>query len=81
MPGDLTVYSRHGCHLCEEMIAALQEMQGRFRFGIAVVDVDSDPELVSRYGEKLPVLAHGARELCHHVLDRVAVAEYVSKMR
>ena len=80
MPGDLTVYSRHGCHLCEEMIAALQEMQGRFRFGIAVVDVDGDPELARRYGEKVPVLAHGPRELCHHTLDRAAVAEYVSKM-
>lgn len=77
----LTVYSRHHCHLCDEMIAALQEMQGRFRFSLDVVDVDGDPQLARLYGERIPVLAHGGRELCHHFLDRASVAEYLSKVR
>jgi glutathione S-transferase len=81
MSGELTVYSRHDCHLCDKMIAALQEMRGRFRFELRIVDVDSDPELARRHGERVPVLVHGERELCHHFLDRTAVMEYVSKMR
>ena len=76
----LTVYSRHHCHLCDEMIAALRGMQGRFRFGLEIVDVDGATELARRHGERVPVLAHGERELCHHFLDRAAVAEYLSKM-
>lgn len=79
-PSRLTVYSRHDCHLCEKMIAALQDMQGRFRFELRVVDVDGDPELVRRHGARVPVLAHGERELCHHFLDRAAVAEFLGKM-
>jgi glutathione S-transferase len=75
----LTVYSRHDCHLCDKMIAALQEMQGRFHFELRVVDVDSDPELARRHGARVPVLAHGERELCHHFLDRAAVTEYLAK--
>ena len=76
----LTVYSRHDCHLCERMVAALQDMQGRFRFDLQIVDVDGDPELTRRYGEDVPVLAYGERELCRHFLDRIAVAEFLGKM-
>lgn len=76
----LTVYSRHDCHLCEKMIAALRDMQGRFRFELQVVDVDGDPNLARRHGERVPVLAHGERELCHHFLDRAAVTEFLGKM-
>lgn len=76
----LTVYSRHDCHLCDQLIAALQDLQGRFRFKLQVVDVDGDPELARRHGARVPVLAHGENELCHHFLDRAAVTEYLSKM-
>jgi glutaredoxin len=76
----LTVYSRSHCHLCEEMIAGLHELQARFRFELRVVDVDGDPELERRHGTRVPVLVHGEHELCHHFLDRPAVAEYLGKM-
>jgi glutaredoxin len=76
----LTVYGRHDCHLCEEMIAALRSMQGRFRFDLQIVDVDGDPEIARRYGEDVPVLTHGERELCRHYLDRAAVTEFLGKM-
>jgi thioredoxin reductase (NADPH) len=77
----LTVYSRAYCHLCEEMIEALRGLQGLFPFEVVVVDVDSDPELEGRYGEKVPVLAHGDRELCHYRLEAAAVTAYLKKIR
>ena len=77
----LTVYSRNDCHLCEEMIEALRRLQGFARFDIAVVDVDSDPELERRHGDKVPVLMHGERELCHFRLDIAAVTAYLADFR
>ena len=77
----LTVYSRGCCHLCEEMIEALRGLQGLARFEIAVVDVDDDPELQRRHGEKVPVLMHGGTELCHYRCEPVAVTAYLSKIR
>jgi hypothetical protein len=74
----LTVYSRDYCHLCDDLIAALRELQGRFSFAIDVVDVDSDTVLEARYGELVPVLMHGGRELCHYFLDVPAVSAYLS---
>ena len=75
----LTVYSRTYCHLCDDMIAALRHLQGRFVFEIAVVDVDSDAALEARYGELVPVLACEGRELCHYFLDQAAVTDLLNK--
>jgi len=77
----LTVYSRTYCHLCDDLLAGLRAMQGRHAFEIAVVDVDADPQLEARYGEWVPVLAHGDRELCHYFLDCDAVSAYLENLR
>ncbi len=77
----LTVYGRSYCHLCDDMIAALRALQGRFSFVLEVVDVDSDAGLEARFGEKVPVLMHEARELCHYFLDEPAVTAALSNLR
>lgn len=77
----LTVYSRAYCHLCEEMIEALRALQGLFQFEIAVIDVDADPDLERRHGDKVPVLMHDGRELCHYRLETAVVTAYLSKIR
>ena len=59
----LTLYSRSYCHLCDDMAAALEPLRDEFGFGIERVDVDRDPALEARYGERVPVLAHGEAEL------------------
>lgn len=63
------------------MIAALRVLQGRFRFDVAVVDVDTDPALGRRFGERVPVLAHGDTELCHYRLALERVTAYLSDFR
>jgi thioredoxin reductase (NADPH) len=63
------------------MIEALRKLQGLAHFEIEIVDVDSDPRLERRHGEKVPVLAHGERELCHYRLDAPAVTAYLAKIR
>ena len=80
-PAALIVYGREHCHLCHNMIAALQILQARLSFHLEVVDVDSDDELRSRYGERVPVLLAGGEEICHYYLDRVALDAYFAKIR
>lgn len=76
----LTVYGRTYCHLCDDMVAGLREMQARFAFELAIVDVDRDPALEARYGELVPVLVAGGGELCHYHLDTAKVNDYLSKI-
>ena len=80
-PFTLVVYSREDCHLCQNMIAALRELQARLSFHLDVVDVDSDEKLQSRYGLKVPVLVAGGEEICHYHLDPVALDAYFAKIR
>jgi len=70
----LTLYSRSYCHLCEEMARALGPLAAE-----APVDVDSDPALEARYGEKVPVLVDAdGEEICHYFLDPEALRRRVA---
>ncbi|VVE55923.1 glutaredoxin [Pandoraea iniqua] len=69
----LTLYGRKWCHLCDDMLAALEAMRPAWDFSVTVVDVDSDPALEAIYDEIVPVLALGERELCRYRFDAAAV--------
>jgi thioredoxin reductase (NADPH) len=77
----LTLYGRRYCHLCDDMQAALAELADDFHFTVDIVDVDTAEALEARYGERVPVLAHGDTELCHYFLDRSAVTAYLAAFR
>ena len=67
-PG-LVLYVREGCHLCEQFLMDLSLEIGPAMERLVVVDVDGDPDLATRYGLRVPVLAVGADVLCEGVLD------------
>jgi hypothetical protein len=77
-----TLYSRSYCHLCEDMLVALQALAPPGRpFEVDVIDVDADPALVARFDELVPVL-FGRRdepEICHYFLDAEAVRRYLDR--
>ena len=55
---EVTVYTREGCHLCEEAVAIL------VRHGLtpALVDIDADPRLRQQYNLCVPVVVIAGRE-------------------
>jgi glutaredoxin len=59
----VTVYTRVGCHLCEEAERVLRTEQAAGGFSLELVDIDRDPELVRRYGVRVPVVAVDGEEL------------------
>ncbi len=79
----LIVYGREDCHLCQNMILALQDIQERISFNFKVIDIDSDPELIALYGERIPVLVSPLtnQEICHYFLDVAALDDYLGKFR
>jgi len=79
----LIVYGREECHLCQDMILALQNLQAQVSFVFQVIDIDSDPKLVARYGDKIPVLisSHNGQEICHYFLDLAALDDYLAEFR
>lgn len=75
----LTLYLRHGCHLCEAMLAQLQPLQDELGFGLQTVDIDGEPALEAAYGEWIPVLTHGETEICHYFLEVSKLRQYFSR--
>jgi glutaredoxin len=52
----VTVFSRHGCHLCENAVNTLESMREELAFTIDVIYIDGNPELEKLYGNEVPVI-------------------------
>lgn len=50
------VYTRVGCHLCEDAEKLLEKEQKTRHFDMECVDVDKDPLLREKYDECVPVV-------------------------
>ncbi|HEV8610844.1 MAG TPA: glutaredoxin family protein [Thermoanaerobaculia bacterium] len=72
----LTLMSRPGCHLCEEMCREVDTLLADEPHEWEVVDVDSDPELAGRYGDEIPVLFVNGR-----LFAKIRVPRLSSKLR
>jgi glutaredoxin len=68
----ITVYSRAGCHLCEQAEADVRRL-ARSRAEIEVVDIDTDPRLAERYTLRVPVVAIDGHEVAELQVDPAAV--------
>lgn len=66
---ELILYTRPGCHLCDEMKAGLMPLQAELGFQLREVEVGWEGELAERYGRLLPVLERDGEEVCHYFLD------------
>jgi len=73
----LTLYTRAGCPLCEEMAAQVHDLIAGTGHSLARVDVDADPSLKARYGWEVPLLFDGAHEICRHQLNLPAFQEWL----
>jgi glutaredoxin len=52
----LTLYSRPGCHLCDDMKAVVRQVGETIPLTLEEIDISTDDELERRYGLEIPVL-------------------------
>lgn len=65
----VTLYSRPGCHLCDEARATLERLKRRMPFDLDEVDITADDRLHRRYLERIPVVALEGEELFDYHVD------------
>jgi thiol-disulfide isomerase/thioredoxin len=78
-----TLYTRSYCHLCDDMLEALQTLSSEFPFTVELIDVDADETLVAQFDELVPVLfgKKGSAEsvqLCNYFLDETKTREFLA---
>jgi glutaredoxin len=79
---EVLVYSRPGCHLCEEAIEAIVELRGQgYGFELREVDIESDDGLLRAYLERIPVVEVDGRFVSELVLDRAALRARLDTVR
>ncbi len=72
-PRDVTLYTRPGCHLCEEAKAAIAPLLREFGTVLHEVNIDEDAVLKERYGWDVPVIFIGKHKAAKH---RVELAQF-----
>ncbi len=68
-PLDVTLYTRAGCHLCEEAKTEIAPLLRRFGARLREVDIDYDPQLRALYGDDVPVIFLADRKVAKHRVD------------
>ena len=68
----ITLYSRPGCHLCDEMKAVVLQVGSSIALKIEEIDISTDPELERLYGVEIPVLFIAEKKVAKY---RVTEAE------
>jgi Glutaredoxin-like domain (DUF836) len=71
---EVVVYSRPGCHLCEEALERIVGLHGEgFRFGLHEIDIESDELLLKRHLERIPVVEVDGIVVSELILDEVGL--------
>ena len=52
----ITIYSRHGCHLCDDAQNTLESLREELNFEIEVINIDGDADLIKLYSDQVPVI-------------------------
>jgi len=73
----VTLYTRRGCCLCDDVKRTIQAARGRAAFDYEERDIDSDPELRRLYNDEIPVVAIDGRKAFKYKMD---MAEFLKKL-
>jgi glutaredoxin len=75
---DVVLYTRPGCHLCDEAKAEMEKADCRAEYELVEINIETDPDLVERYGSEIPVvLINGVKAFKY----RLTAEEFKRKLR
>jgi glutaredoxin len=76
-PVAVVMYTRHGCHLCDDAWRLLQEMAKDYPLQLKKVDIDKTEDMRERFGDRVPVLFINDRERMWGPINRVLLERHV----
>jgi hypothetical protein len=74
----LYVYSRRGCHLCEQLLEELLP-RVRGRLEVIVHDIDTRDDWKAAYDTRIPVVEFEGEFVCQYRLDGEALERVLSQ--
>ena len=74
------IYSKPGCHLCDDAKAVLQRLQRRHRFTLREVNIAADEKLLAEFGTRIPLVFVNGHLVCKYVVDEAAVVQNLTSI-
>jgi hypothetical protein len=74
----LTIYSRPGCHLCDQMKGLVSRVAVSVPVALEEIDISGDAELERLYGIEIPVLMVDGKKVAKY---RIGEAELLKLLR
>jgi len=74
----LTLYSRPGCHLCEEMKAVIDRLATDSQLALTEIDISTDPDLEARYGTEIPVLIADGKKVAKYRISETQLRRMIA---
>jgi glutaredoxin len=65
----VVLYTREGCHLCEDALAVLERVRADVPFALEARDIEADDDLLRRYLERIPVVEVDGEEVFEFYVD------------
>lgn len=66
---EVVVYSKYGCHLCEEVKTQLGKLRAHYPFELREVNIVQDAQLYEKYKDEIPVVFINGRKAFKYRLD------------
>jgi glutaredoxin len=74
----VVIYSKPGCHLCDEAKAAIQAAGCNGEYALEEINIETDPVLLDRYRFEIPVITIDGLEAFR---NRVSSEEFRKALR
>ncbi len=65
------MYYREGCHLCEQVVASLFQLQEELKYEIEQIDIDTNSTLREKYHVDVPVVTYRGEVIFYHFFDEI----------
>jgi glutaredoxin len=77
----VAIYSKSECCLCDDAKSVLRRVQADEPFDLQEIDIESDPELMRRFGEQIPVVYVGRRKAFKFRVDEAELRRKLARER
>jgi glutaredoxin len=77
----IEIYSRPGCHLCDEAKKTILDAAPRFPFQLVEINVEDNPQWEAEHGQDIPVVFINGRKAFKHRVSTAALVRYLSKIK
>jgi glutaredoxin len=77
----ITLYTKPGCHLCDEAKTALQRLREQFAFELREIDITTDPALYETFREEIPIGYLDGRKIFKYRIDPALLQRQLHRRR